>query len=421
MRTREVRRRTVLRAAVLGPVAGLAAGCGAMKQAAGLGDYVRVAVSWSATELAAFQRVLGSRKDDCKLIPLGDDIDAALGANLTGRPNVVALPQPKLVTGNLDRLSPLPDDVWNSDYDEFWGRQLPSEGGRHYAVPFKLAHSSMVWYRKRLFREHGLEPPETWDEWLELNDQITERAGVAPLALGGADGWLLARFFENVLLRHFDGTYAAIIAGERGAWGGADVRAAFGMVAQMWGAPGALAGGADRALVAQYPEAVLEVFRYHRAAMVAAPDFAESVIRSFDVLDGDVGTFTFPAATGFDRRLVVTGDLLVLTAPPDPAARELIRYLSTAEAPVPWIRDTGGFIAANPDTALGHYSPLIRDRVRELRSHELQFGLSDKVALGGVLEESLQGLLRALAAGTRPATAAGAAAAAMSDAEKATA
>jgi alpha-glucoside transport system substrate-binding protein len=418
MSSRTVRRRTVLRAALLGPVAGFGAGCAGLARSAGLGDVVRIAVSWSATELTAFQRVLGPRAEECELVPLGDDIDAALGANLTGRPDLVALPQPKLVRGNLDRLAPLPRDAWNQGYDQFWSRQLRSEDDQHYAVPFKVGHASVVWYRRRLFAEHGLEPPRTWTDWLDLNEQIAERAGVAPLALGGADGWLLARFFENVLLRHFDRAYTAIVAGERGVWGGEDVRAAFGMVARMWAAPGAVAGGAERAMVAQFPEAVLEVFRYHRAAMVPAPDFAESVIRAFGVLDDDVGTFTFPAAAGLDRRLVVSGDLLVLTEPASAAARSMIGHLSTPDAPVPWIRETGGFITANPKTDLSNYSPILRDLALELRTRELHFGLSDSVPLGNALHWVLQGLLRALAAGVDPAAAAATAAAAMADAER---
>ncbi|GAB3472602.1 ABC transporter substrate-binding protein [Actinophytocola sediminis] len=413
-----VTRRALLRAALLGPVAGVAAGCTGLSRAVGFGDVVRVAVSWSATELAAFQRVLGQRAEDCELIPLGDDIDAALGANPTGRPDLVALPQPKLVRGNLDRLAPVPDDVWNQGYDDFWARQLPPEGGERHAVPFKVGHSSVVWYRRGLFAEHGLSPPRTWVDWLGLNERITELTDVAPLALGGADGWLLARFFENVLLRNFDGAYHAIVAGERGAWSARDVLSAFAMVATMWGAPGALAGGAERALVAQFPDAVLKVFGDHQAAMVLAPDFAESVIRAFDVFDDDVGTFTFPAMPGLERRLVVSGDLLVLTAPASEQARSLLRYLSTSDAPVPWIRDTGGFIAANPGTDPSHYSPVTRALAGDLRDHQLEFGLSDRVALGGVLEEVLQDLLRALAADTDPTAAAITAAAAMSDAEK---
>lgn len=399
-----------MRGAVLAPLMGVAAGCGGLARTAGLGDYVRVAVSWSAAELAAFQRVLAGRgSDDHELIPLGDDIGAALGASTTGRPDIVALPQPGHVAGNLDRLESLPAEVWQPYYDQIWSEELPSARGEHFALPFKIAHASVVWYRKRVFAELGIEePPKTWADWLELNELIIE-SGQAPLALGGADGWLLARFFENVLLRSFSGTYDELAARpDARAWSSTSVREAFEMVATMWSRPGALAGGPDRALVQQFPDAVLEVFRYDRAAMVVAPDFAESVIRRFAGDDADVGTFTFPG-TG---PLVISGDLLVLTSPASEAAVNLIKYLAAPDAPVPWITGTGGFIAANPKTDMRHYSPTLRGLATDLREREHRFGLSDQLGrLGGSegLQRVLQDLLRALADRTSPRDAADAA------------
>jgi len=398
-----------LRGAALAPLVGGLAGCGDLARTAGLGDYVRVAVSWSAAELAAFQRVLDrSGNDNYELIPLGDDIGAALGASTTGRPDVVALPQPGHVAGNLDMLEPLPPEVWQPYYDRIWSPSLPSARGEHYALPFKIAHASVVWYRKRVFAELGLTPPETWEDWLDLNESIVA-AGQAPLALGGADGWLLAQFFENVLLRSFTETYDELVAQpDTRAWSGTSVRTAFEMVATMWGRPGALAGGPDRALVQQFPDAVLEVFRYDRAAMVVAPDFAESVIRRFTDAGSDVGTFTFPG-TG---PLAITSDLLVLTNPASEAAVDLIRYLAEPDAPVPWIRDTGGFIAANPRTDTRHYSPTLRGLAMDLREQQLRFGLADQLGrLGGDegVRRVLQDLLRALADRTSPRDAADAA------------
>lgn len=405
-----------MRGALLAPLVGGLAGCGELARTAGLGDYVRVAVSWSAAELAAFQRVLDrSGNDNYELIPFGDDIGAALGASTTGRPDVVALPQPGHVAGNLDTLEPLPPDVWQPYYDQIWSQELPSARGEHFALPFKIAHASVVWYRRQVFADLGLEPPVTWPDWLHVNEAIVA-AGQAPLALGGADGWLLARFFENVLLRSFVDTYDELLARpDARAWSGTSVRKAFEMIATMWGRPGALAGGPDHALVQQFPDAVLEVFRYDRAAMVVAPDFAESVIRRFAGENPDLGTFTFPG-TG---PLVISGDLLVLTSPASEAAVNLIEYLARPDAPEPWITGTGGFIAANPDTDMGYYSPTLRGLATELRQRQLRFGLSDQLGrLGGSegLQRVLQNLLRALAAGTSPRDAADAACAQMVEA-----
>jgi alpha-glucoside transport system substrate-binding protein len=417
---REVRRRTLLRSAALAPIGGLLTACGGLARTAGLGDFVRVAVSWSAAELAAFADVLDRRMaGGYELIPLGDDIGAALGARTTGGPDVVAVPQVGHVTANLDQLAPLPDGVWQDDYRKIW--PAASVGGRHYALPFKLAHTSTVWYRTDLFDRHRLLPPTTWDGWLDLNARLS-KLGIAPLALGGADGWILAQFFENILLRSFPATFDALTEDhDADLWTSDDVLSSFRMAATMWGGAGTLTGGPERALVQQFPDAVLEMCRYGRAAMVAAPDFAESVIRRFAPDPRRFDTFTFPSRNGADTPYAISSDLLVLTNPASEQAIEMIRHLASPAAPVPWIRGIGGFIAANPDTGTGYYSPTLRRLSAELRGdHDTSFGLADRLGrLGGGegLQRVLQNLLRAVAAGTSPDRAAEDACRAMVDAE----
>jgi alpha-glucoside transport system substrate-binding protein len=408
-----VHRRTLLRTAAVVPLAGLAAGCGELGRAAGLGDFTRVAVTWSAAELAAFAHVLDGRGvQDFELVPLGDNIGGALGARTSGRPDVVAVPQVGHVKANLANLAPLPSGVWHDEYL----RILPDDSVRHHALPFKLANASVVWYRKDL----GLTPPKTWDDWLTLNEEIID-GGLAPLALGGADGWMLAQFFENVLLRTYPDTFDALTdEHEANLWDSTEVRSAFEMVATMWGQAGALSGGAENALVRQFPDAVLEMCRYGRAAMVPAPDFAESVIRRFAEDPNDYDTFMFPPGRGGDPPLAVSSDLLVLTNPASGAAQDLLRYLATPSAPVPWIRETGGFIAANPDTDPAYYSPTLRRLAKDLRDNDIRFGLADRlgrvVGSEGLLHV-LQNLLRGVATGVAPDAAARTASQGMIDAE----
>ncbi|MPZ82990.1 MAG: extracellular solute-binding protein [Actinophytocola sp.] len=408
-----VSRRTLLRAGGLATAAAGLSGCSVLASTAGVGDDVRVGVAWSAGELEAFRAVLARYRNGYELVPLGDDIASALGARTAGRPDLVAMPQPGTVSAGIDDLEPLPDDVWRSEYERIAGT---SHNGRHYALPFKLAHSSVVWYRKRLFDDHGLRTPDTWSDWMDLNQRIIDdpalsEAGVAPLALGGADGWLLAVSFENVLLRHFPSTYEtlSVESYDPRVWLGSEVTEALRMLAGMWSVPGAISGGLDRALVLQYPDAVQEAFLYKRAAMVVAPDYAESVIRRFGTPEDEVDTFTFPAREGISAPLAVAGDLLVLVKPAREPAYTLLRYLAGPEAPVPWIRDTGGFIAANPDTDSRYYSATLRRLAREVREQEISFRLADQLGtVGGRdgLALVLQQLVGDLADGTPPATAA---------------
>jgi alpha-glucoside transport system substrate-binding protein len=387
-------------------------GCSVLASTAGVGDNVRVGVAWSAAELEAFRAVLAGYRYGYELVPLGDDIASALGARTAGRPDVVAMPQPGTVSASIDDLAPLPDDVWQPAYDGIAG----ARDGRHFALPFKLAHSSVVWYRKRLFDEHDLRPPQTWSDWMELNQRIIDDpalsdAGIAPLALGCADSWLLAVSFENVLLRHFPATYDKLSepSYDPDLWRRGDVEEALRMLAGMWVVPGAVSGGLDRALVLQYPDAVQEAFLYRRAAMVVAPDYAESVIRRFGAPEGEVDTFTFPAREGTSPPLAVAGDLLVVVKPARESAWDLLRYLAKPQAPMPWIRDTGGFIAANPETDDRYYSTTERRLAREVREQPIRFRLADQLGpVGGRdgLGRVLQQLVRALADGTPPATAA---------------
>jgi alpha-glucoside transport system substrate-binding protein len=399
-----LRRRTLLRAAALAPLTATVTGCFRGT------PVVRVAVSWSAGELAAFRRVLAGLDTlpgfapmtyDVHPIPFGDDISTALAARGAGRLDVVMLP----VLGELRRyqdiLEPAPADLWPADsktYSGIWRSLLfPDRGARSeapepvpYGVPFKLSNKSCVWYSRQLFEAHSLEPPRSWDQWLALNHTLVNR-GVTPLALGAADGWALTDFFENVLLGTKPTTYKRLTTQpeRRPLWSGETVGATLRRLAQLWGARDVLAGGVKGSLVRQFPDAVLEVFRYRRAAMAVAPDFAEPYALRFHADKAhrahDVATFPFPAIEERDPApLVAGGDIAVLTSPARAEAVDLVRRLAQPLAPRPWIKSPGGFLAANLETPVASYTRQDRVLARRMRSSTFQFDLSDQLgAVGG--------------------------------------
>lgn len=55
--------------------------------------------------------------------------------------------------------------------------------GRTYGIPLEQSCWTLF-YNRKLFREHGWEPPRTWDDFFALCERI-KAAGVAPLALPG--------------------------------------------------------------------------------------------------------------------------------------------------------------------------------------------------------------------------------------------
>ncbi len=60
-------------------------------------------------------------------------------------------------------------------------------GGEVYGIPF-LRQCTFFFYNKKLFSEHGLEPPRTWSEFLALCDNL-KRSDITPLALGNTVKW----------------------------------------------------------------------------------------------------------------------------------------------------------------------------------------------------------------------------------------
>jgi len=171
-----VGRRTVLRAGALAAAGPLVAACGAVDNLL-TASSVRVAVTWGDAELAAFQSVLnGFRRRypqyEVDVIPLGDAIADAVSAQVNGRPDLVILPRPGLITENLPRIAPLPNGVWRDDWlpqawrDVVWHRD-PRGALVPYGLPFKVTNESALWYRADLFDKLHLSPPTTWSELLD--------------------------------------------------------------------------------------------------------------------------------------------------------------------------------------------------------------------------------------------------------------
>lgn len=100
------------------------------------------------------------------------------------------LPVWKLIVAG--KLHPLDDALQSQAYgqNKTW-RETLTPGilstfqyqGKAYAMPSNLSVWT-CWYDKRMFRKHGWQPPQTWDEFITLCDKI-KAAGIAPLAFQG--------------------------------------------------------------------------------------------------------------------------------------------------------------------------------------------------------------------------------------------
>ncbi|MGI5218332.1 ABC transporter substrate-binding protein [Nocardia sp. CA-290969] len=383
-------RRTVLRAAAALP---LLAAC-SPDVLLGAPGSVRIAVSWSGPELAAFRSVLAAARlpEPVEVVPLGDEIYTALTARGRSAPDIVMLPQAGLVRDLVvdGRLRAVPDELWfdaqGPRYADHW-RQLCYHRGRPYGIPFKASGKSLVWYDREALPGLRAGAPADWT-LLDWAAEVRRFAGTGRrfLALGAADGWVLTDLFENLLLAESPAVYESLGTGERD-WDNAAVRTTFGRLGTLWGIREGLPGGVATALVRQFADAIRDVFEHRRALAVAAPDFAEPVVR--DALrrarraESVVGVVPFPAvAAGRERPRIVGGDVMVLTAAAGARAGEVVRALADPQAPLPWIHGIGGFLGPNAYTR-ADYSPWTADSAAALRTWPA-FDLSDRIgAVGG--------------------------------------
>jgi alpha-glucoside transport system substrate-binding protein len=396
-RPRRVGRRAVLRAAMALPAVPAVPALPALAGCAGLRGSVRVAVPWSGWELARFREVLDGftaySQLGTEVVALGDDIGAALSARASGAPDVALLPRPGLVQDNKHHLEDV-GDAWKQpsvSFDTRW-RELVKDkaGNRLLGVPFKAANKSALWYRKDMLGD----PPTSLDEWFYECDRLIG-VGQPPLALGAADGWPLSDLFENILLARYPETYREL-AGPQPRWQDDSVRSALTDLGGLLSRNGALAGGAERALITQFEDSLLQVFEYGEAAMVVAPDFAYPVVERYSRLD-NVGLVPFP---GPNSTVMAGGDIAVLPSPGSEGGRKLIEWLATPKAGSLWAR-YGGFIVPHEavPAATYPYPAMLRELADEL-SKGFEFDLSDGLgADGDLLLGALQDFLETVGDG----------------------
>ncbi|WP_096187662.1 extracellular solute-binding protein [Evansella halocellulosilytica] len=90
---------------------------------------------------------------------------------------------------NGELFTPLDDLLDDGLRDEFVAGTVEAYemDGHSYALPLEL-NIAPVFYNKAIFEEHGLDVPETYDDFLHIVDTLVEN-DVTPIALGNRDRW----------------------------------------------------------------------------------------------------------------------------------------------------------------------------------------------------------------------------------------
>ncbi|BAN89493.1 ABC transporter substrate-binding protein [Aeropyrum camini] len=87
--------------------------------------------------------------------------------------------------------------------DEYVGGILDSVkwNNKLWGVPFTMWLKPGFWYKKSFFAKHGLSEPNSWDEFLQLLDQIKGIEGIKnPIVSGDSVGWPLSDVTEHFII-----------------------------------------------------------------------------------------------------------------------------------------------------------------------------------------------------------------------------
>jgi len=92
-----------------------------------------------------------------------------------------------------------------TDFYEAYQAYLPlpmldnvSFDGRIFGSVFTTS-ISMMFYNQRIFREHNLQAPTTWEEWLVVCQALLD-AGITPMSISGKETWVLAMLHDGLAL-----------------------------------------------------------------------------------------------------------------------------------------------------------------------------------------------------------------------------
>ena len=210
--------------------------------------------------------------------------------------------QPFVEGGNVFPIGSVMDDEWR---DRFIDGVLPLHtfDGMLYAVP-NILNFCVVFYNTRLFEEHGVSTPNTFEELLEIVE-VFYSAGITPITFGTRDAWVSGQYiqaFANATAGI--GLFDDLMAGETTWYDPRFIEA--GLNAQRLidanaFAPGFLGRSGDEAI---------ENFMAENSAMFyhMVSNLARLTSEGSDVAD-NLGFFMFPTVGGVHDPNVVVGSI----------------------------------------------------------------------------------------------------------------
>ncbi|MFE4052250.1 ABC transporter substrate-binding protein [Streptomyces sp. YIM B13518] len=359
------------------------------------GASLEVAAVWTGAEQKNFKKVLAEFEKrtgaEVTFVPAQDPIINFLGSKVAGGapPDVALLPQPGAIKQAVDKgwAKPLGAEAvkeLGENYSQGW-QDIGKVDGKQYGVYYKAANKSLIWYNAQVFENAGAAEPKTWDELLTAAQTVYD-SGVTPFSVGGAEGWTLTDWFENVYLSQAGPEKYDQLAQHEIKWTDPSVKEALTTLAGIWGKKDYVASGA---LQTDFPTSVTQTFAggdQPKAGMVYEGDFAQVNIGETKAEVGtDAKVFPFPAVG--DAAPVVSGGDAAVILEDSKAAQALATFLASPDAAAIHAK-LGGFLSPNKSVDPSAYPNAVQKKIAEAlvaSGDDFRFDMSDQApqAFGG--------------------------------------
>lgn len=360
------------------------------------GQKLEVAAVWTGPEQKNFQKVLTEfdKRTGAKttFVPTGDSQSTFLGTKIQGGapPDVAFLAQNGVLhqfadKGWLKPLGPEAQAQLSKNFSPGW-QKLGAWKGKQYGIYAKVSNKSMIWYNNAAFSNAGATEPKTWDDFLKTAETVFE-SGTAPVSIGGADGWTLTDWFENIYLSQAGPDKYDQLAAHKIKWTDPSVKAALTTLGQLLGNKDLIAKGAAGT---DFPKSVVQTFTGNppAAAMVYEADFVSAFISANTKakVGTDAKEFAFPAV-GSGKAPVVSGGDVAVALKDGPGAQALLTFIGSTDAAKIWAQG-GGYLSPNKSLDFAAYPDDVQRNIAKsliAAGDDFRFDMSDQApaAFGG--------------------------------------
>lgn len=220
---------------------------------------------------------------------------------------------------------------------------IPQEGV--YALPY-AANAAGILYNKDMFEEHGWEIPDTWDEFMELCEEIRAE-GILPLYLGYKDTWTCLAPWNALAVGLSDSDTCSQVN-----MGQTTFAAAYREVAEKMRV---LLDYAEPNPYAYSYNDACTAFARGQSAMYPIGSYAIPQIRQVNPTM-NIGSFTFPANADKEDNILNSGIDLQFCVMKDcknkEAVYEVLRFLYEDETIQIYLENQGGLTCKEGDFAI---------------------------------------------------------------------